>query len=188
MDKRVLRKRLLEARQSIAPDVWQANSHQLCEQLRSSTLFMQAQTVLAYFSIRREPDLCTLFTTEKTWGFPRCVGKSLVWQSWCPQGSLPLLAGAYGILEPHPDAPVIEADQVDLLLVPAIACDARGYRLGYGGGFYDRMLASPVWAKKPTIGIVLDEAYLPQLPHDPWDQPLKAVCTESRLCLMPCSR
>lgn len=181
MEKRELRSRLLKARQSIAPDVWQVKSHQLCKQLESSALFTQAQTVLAYFSIRQEPDLSALFAAKKTWGFPRCVGKSLVWQSWHPQASLPLQSGAYGILEPHSDLPIIEPEQVELVLVPAIACDTRGYRLGYGGGFYDRLLASPLWAEKPTIGIVFDFAYLPTLPDDTWDRPLTAICTEKGL-------
>lgn len=181
MEKKELRKTLLKARQLIAPEIWQANSRQLCERLQSSALFMQAQTVLAYFSIRQEPDLRLLFAVEKAWGFPRCVGKSLVWHTWYPQASLPLQTGAYGILEPHPDSPVLEPEQVDLLLVPAIACDTRGYRLGYGGGFYDRLLASPAWAEKPTIGIVFDSTYLSTLPEDEWDRPLTAVCTERGL-------
>ncbi|XGV99260.1 MAG: 5-formyltetrahydrofolate cyclo-ligase [Leptolyngbya sp. BL-A-14] len=179
MDKQALRKELLAQRQAIAPEIWQTKSDQLCHQLRSSPLFTQAQTVLAYFSIRQEPDLRTLFALEKVWGFPRCVGKTLHWHTWSPQASLPLQTGAYGILEPHPDSPMLTPEQVDLLLVPAIACDQRGYRLGYGGGFYDRLLASPDWAAKPTIGIVFDQAYLPALPDDPWDRPLTAICTEN---------
>ncbi len=181
MDKKELRKALLEARQSIAPEVWRAKSSQLCDQLRSSSLFATAQTVLAYFSTRQEPDLSELFKAKKSWGFPRCVGKTLHWHRWEPQASLPLQAGAYGILEPHPDSPVLEPEQVDLLLVPAIACDTRGYRLGYGGGFYDRLLATPAWAEKPTIGIVFDSAYLSTLPEDRWDRPLTDVCTERGL-------
>jgi 5-formyltetrahydrofolate cyclo-ligase len=86
--------------------------------------------------------------------------------------------GAYGILEPHPQAPTLSPSEVDLILVPAVACDLQGYRLGYGGGFYDRMLSNPAWAKLPTIGIVFDFAHLAQLPKDPWDQPLHHVCTE----------
>ena len=181
MDKKELRKALLKARQSIDPDVWQAKNSQLCDQLRSSSLFATAQTVLAYFSTRQEPDLSDLFNAQKSWGFPRCVGKTLHWHHWEPQASLPLQTGAYGISEPHPDSPVLEPEQVDLLLVPAIACDTRGYRLGYGGGFYDRLLATPNWAEKPTIGIVFDSAYLSTLPEDGWDQPLTAVCTERGL-------
>ena len=181
MDKKALRKSLLEDRQSIAPEIWQANSNQLCDHLRSSSLFMQAQTVLGYFSTRQEPDLSSLFPIAKTWGFPRCVSKSLTWHVWSPDDSLALQTGAYGILEPHSDAPTLIPDQVDLILVPAIACDTRGYRLGYGGGFYDRLLDSPAWAEKPTIGIVFESTYLSKLPEDEWDQPLTAVCTEKGL-------
>lgn len=71
-------------------------------------------------------------------------------------------------------------DEVDLILVPAVACDARGYRLGYGGGFYDRLLSSADWKSKPTIGIVFEYAYVSQLPVDPWDKPLNSICTENR--------
>ncbi|NET50563.1 MAG: 5-formyltetrahydrofolate cyclo-ligase, partial [Merismopedia sp. SIO2A8] len=54
-----------------------------------------------------------------------------------------------------------------------------GYRLGYGGGFYDRMLSSSEWESKPTIGIIFEQAYLPQLPIDDWDTSLQGVCTEN---------
>jgi len=55
----------------------------------------------------------------------------------------------------------------------------RRYRLGYGGGYYDRLLSSEEWASKPTIGIVFEFACLPELPIEPWDKPLQDVCTET---------
>ncbi len=134
MDKATLRKSLLQTRQSMSIELWRDKSAQLCIQLQTSSLFNQAQTVLAYFSVRQEPDLSTLFSLPKIWGFPRCVGKSLHWHRWSPQDSLSLQAGAFGILEPHPDAPSLKPEQVDLILVPAVACDLQGYRLGYGEG------------------------------------------------------
>lgn len=162
---------------------WRAKSDRLCLQLQIAPLLTEAKTILAYFSFRQEPDLTPLITqaSDRVWGFPRCVGKSLIWHVWSPTSSLPLQSGGYGIQEPHPDCPTLEADQVDLILVPAVACDRQGYRLGYGGGFYDRLLSDPAWASKPTIGIVFDFAHLPQLPTDAWDQPLTAVCTEAGL-------
>lgn len=174
-----LRRSLLKARQALSAASWREKSDRLSDHLKASSQFAQAQTILSYFSIRQEPDLSLLLSEAKQWGFPRCVDRALVWHHWSPQSELPLQTGTFGIQEPHPDCPVIEPDQVDLILVPAVACDMRGYRLGYGGGFYDRLLSSPAWAEKFTIGIVFESAYVSELPSDPWDVPLRAVCTET---------
>ncbi|MGB3561143.1 MAG: 5-formyltetrahydrofolate cyclo-ligase, partial [Geitlerinemataceae cyanobacterium] len=91
----------------------------------------------------------------------------------------PLQSGAYGILEPHRDLPQIVPESVDLILVPAVACDDRGYRLGYGGGFYDRLFSLPQWAAKPSIAIVFEFARVANVPIDSWDLPLNAICTEA---------
>jgi len=174
-----LRRHLLQARRDLRVEDWRVHSDRITSHLRMSPLFTQAQTVLAYFSFRQEPDLSSLFTDSKRrWGFSRIEGKSLVWHSWKPGESLS--KGAYGIFEPHSDAPNLQPDEVDLILVPAVACDTEGYRLGYGGGFYDRLLSSAEWASKPTVGIVFEFAYLPQLPIDPWDKPLHSICTENK--------
>lgn len=155
---------------------WRQKSDRLCQHLNSLPIFCSAKTVLAYFSFRQEPDLCSLFTNERQWGFSRCVGDALVWHSW--EFNQPLHKNAYGILEPLPSAPILLPEMVDLIFVPAVACDERGYRLGYGGGYYDRLLSSPQWAAKPTIGIIFEEAFLPYLPVDVWDKQLFGVCTE----------
>lgn len=73
---------------------------------------------------------------------------------------------------------MLDASDVDLILVPAVACDRQGYRLGYGGGFYDRLFSTPAWAAKPKIGVIFDFAHLPELPIDSWDYPLTGVCTD----------
>lgn len=181
--KAALRHSLLQTRQLLPVNLWQQHSDRLCQHLHTSSLFQQAKTILAYFSWRQEPDLSPLFTTypEKSWGFPRCEKTALVWHTCSPSDFTALQAGAYGIPEPKPDLPVLNAAQVDLILIPAIACDTQGYRLGYGGGFYDRLLSLTDWRSKPTIGIIFKCALLATLPTDPWDQPLKAVCTEAGL-------
>jgi 5-formyltetrahydrofolate cyclo-ligase len=182
MTKPELRRTFLQARRALPMADWRARSNRLVQHLRTAPLFIQASTVFAYFSIHQEPDLRSLWNLndghpDKIWGFPRCVGKTLVWHRWQP--SDPLSVGAYGIPEPDATLPILT--QADLILVPAVACDRRGYRLGYGGGFYDRLLSDPVWAGTPAIGITFAFAHPEQLPHDSWDQPLHAVCTENGL-------
>ncbi|NJL51678.1 MAG: 5-formyltetrahydrofolate cyclo-ligase [Hydrococcus sp. SU_1_0] len=182
LDKSALRRQILHQRQSLSPAEWQAKSNQICDRLKSLLLFQEAQTVFAYFSFRQEPDLSSLFSLGKTWAFPRCIGKSLVWHSWQP--GTELNTGKYGISEPLDTAPTIEPATTDLILVPTVACDVQGYRLGYGGGFYDRLLSRDRTLNHtlniPTIGIVFDFAYGIQLPTDPWDMKLSFSCTETK--------
>ncbi|HSF75228.1 MAG TPA: 5-formyltetrahydrofolate cyclo-ligase [Microcoleus sp.] len=202
LTKTELRKSLLNTRKSLSAQEWRQKSTSICNHLQNSPLFTEAKTILAYFSCRQEPDLSPLFQascllnsgdrqdacatnaipTTKKWGFPRCVGKELSWHIWQPGDALH--TGAYGILEPLPDAPKIDHSEVDLMLVPSVGCDVRGYRLGYGGGYYDRMLSLAEWESKVTIGIIFEFALLAQLPVDPWDKPLHGICTKSGLTIV----
>lgn len=63
----------------------------------------------------------------------------------------------------------MEAQQLDLLLVPALAIDQRGVRLGYGGGWYDRLRAEPAWRRVPALVVLPAACVCDRLPVDPWD-------------------
>ena len=89
----------------------------------------------------------------------------------------------YGMLEPEASLPLVPIETVDLILIPCVGCDRASYRLGYGGGYYDRLLSQPPWQDKPTLGITFSFAYLEQLSPDPWDRRLQGVCTEVSLIL-----
>lgn len=156
---------------------WRQQCDRICQHLSLWPAFQTARTVLSYWSFRQEPDLSPLMTQYRTWGLPRCQGKTLIWHRWHP--GWPLVPGAFGITEPAADLPLIEPATVDLILVPAVACDRRGYRLGYGGGFYDRMFSQPCWQQVQTVGMVFDFAYVERVPTAAWDRPLSAVCTET---------
>lgn len=171
-----LRQEILQKRLSLPLTLWQEKSDRLCQQLQTCPLYQKANTILVYLSIRQEPNLYPLFSSEKQWGLPRCLKKSLVWHLWQPNN--PLKKGKYELLEPDPNLPLLTPSEVDLILVPSVACDHFGYRLGYGGGYYDRLLSEIDWQKIPTLGIIFDFAYLSELPIDPWDQPLTGVCTD----------
>ncbi len=176
-NKPTLRRQLLQQRRELSPEIWREWSDRICVHLLNSPQVQSAKTILVYQSCNQEPDLSYLFAhADRQWGLPRCVSKDLIWHSWKPLE--PLVTGAYGILEPAPELPQLEPDLVDLMLVPSVAIDRAGYRLGYGGGYYDRLRADPLWRKVSTIGITFNFSYLELLPIDPWDLGLEAVCTE----------
>jgi 5-formyltetrahydrofolate cyclo-ligase len=174
MNKSDLRKIYLQKRYALSRSEWESKSSLIVEHLKASEWVRSSQTILSYCSFRQEPDLSPLLTLPKVWGLPRCVDRSLIWHT-----ASNLQSGKFGILEPHPDSPQIHVSQVDLILVPCVMCDRRGYRLGYGGGFYDRLFSQPEWREKTAIAIVFDFAMVDEALIDPWDQPLNAICTES---------
>lgn len=108
-------------------------------------------------------------------------GLPLVFRKWAPGDAMS--PAVWGIAEPLPTAEVVEPDVV---LVPLLAFDARGYRLGYGGGFYDRTIAR-LRAMKPVVavGIAYDEQEVDAVPHADYDERLDWVLTPSgaRRCL-----
>lgn len=181
--KETQRRTLLKARQRMPERILQEKSASICQHLQNWPVFVRSRLTLAYCSFRGEPDLSTLLQQQRVWGLPRCEGNQLIWHRWFPTCQWHLRPGTYGITEPDPASPTVEPHRVDLVLVPCVACDINGYRLGYGGGFYDRMLASRDWANKITIGIVFEYARLPQIPRESWDIPLNGICTESGLFL-----
>ncbi len=128
--------------------------------------------VLAYLPFRNEPDLRPLMASTGTWAIPRTVGKALVWHSYHPER---VGRGTFGIDEPHPDCALIDPTGAVLALVPVVACDRRGYRIGYGGGYYDRFFSR---LTLPALAVSYQQLVFDTVPTDSWDQPLEGIATE----------
>lgn len=105
------------------------------------------------------------------------LGQPLQFRRWLP--GEPTVAGKWDIPRPAETAPLVEPD---VLLVPMLAFDRKGFRLGYGGGFYDRTLEL-LRAKKPVtaIGVAYAAQEVDSVPHDAHDQVLDFVMTEKEL-------
>ena len=181
-NKALLRKKLLRRRVAMN-SIDRADRSALLSQniLQNLPSFQPDLSVLTHFSIRQEPDVSSLWLSSRSrlmqFGVPRCVGDQLVWHRWRPGNKL--VVGAFGILEPEATAPILQAKDVGLILVPCVGCDRRGNRIGYGGGFYDRLLAQSEWRSIPTVGITFDFAVVESFEADEWDQPLNYICTET---------
>lgn len=138
-------------------------------------------TVSGFWTFRDEIDVSKLLGSLNRAGHPTALpvmkgkGKPLVFKAWAPGDDL--VEVVWGIQEPSPDKPVLIPD---ILLVPLLAFDLRGYRLGYGGGFYDRSLAE-IRAHKPvtTIGVAFDAQMVDAVPFNAYDEPLDWVLTPS---------
>ena len=120
--------------------------------------------------------LAKLVAEGWTTALPIVSGKELplIFRRWVPGDAL--ISGLWGIQIPAASAPEVVPE---MLLVPMLAFDRKGYRLGYGGGFYDRTLAKLRALKKVTaIGLAYAGQEVDAVPHDAHDQPLDWIMTE----------
>ena len=86
--------------------------------------------------------------------------------------------GTYAILEPPQDAKEVPISEIDLILVPGVAFDQHGYRLGYGQGYYDRVLKK---TKTQKIGLAFEFQFVDALPHSLKDIPMDVIITEKKI-------
>ena len=170
------RKRLVEARAALSSEVRAAEAQALAELV--SSVGWPASTVCAYVPVGTEPGSLALLEALRTAGrrvlLPIVTGREpLDWGVYFGPDSL--VPGPYGLREPSglrlgPGA-VVNADAV---LVPALAVDRRGVRLGRGAGHYDRSIGA---VTAPRIAVVRDEEFVDRLPAEPHDVLMTAVLT-----------
>ncbi|MBQ3078227.1 MAG: 5-formyltetrahydrofolate cyclo-ligase [Clostridia bacterium] len=186
--KQTLRRRLLEKRRRLLfGEDGEALQQALRQQLLQSDLWQQAEIVLLTASTPEEPDTIPLCRAALDAGkqlyLPRCE-KGGKMEFFALTALEALAEGAFGIREPPPTRPLTAEEAAKALcLVPAIACDRYGHRLGYGGGYYDRWLA----CHSPLQLCLLPSAMVEeQLPHEPHDIPIPLLLTEQGLSATAC--
>ncbi len=169
------------ARKALTEEFIKSASATICDRVLSLNSIKRARCVMLYMSAFKEPD--TLVLLKKLWamGIKTTVPVSDT-DTFTITPSLiastdDLVCGAYGIREPREIIPVAIAE-IDLVLIPAVAFDKDGNRLGFGKGYYDRFLAEFSGTK---IGIGYDFQVADFIPHDPHDIKMNLIVTEKRI-------
>lgn len=166
-------------RASLSPDEKEELDAEIFRRLIATYQYKNCDTVMIYASTAIEVDTFRIIEhalmTGRRVALPRCIKGTREMVFHYITDLSQLKTGSFGVLEPTEDLPVADTPENALMVVPALSLDSYGYRLGYGGGYYDRYLSA---SKSESIGICYSENYCYRLYHGRYDVPLGAVLTE----------
>ncbi|ACI20144.1 5-formyltetrahydrofolate cyclo-ligase [Dictyoglomus thermophilum] len=176
LDKKILRKELKEKRRKIEEK--EEKSHQIFHNLQKLTIWKNAKIINTYVSLEDEVD--TRFIIYHGLIEGKRIFCPIIVKDDLKFGEIfsfnDLKKGPLGILQPEKSTIV---KHFDLIIVPGIAFDKRGYRIGYGKGYYDKFLNKMKETIK--IGLTFDDLLFEELPYEDHDQKVDIVITEKRI-------
>lgn len=179
--KQALRNQMRMVRGALPQSACEARSAEIRRRLFAVAELERAATVLAFASIRNEvrtqPIIEEAWSAGKRVALPRVHGDEL--RLHLIDAQTPLALGAFSVPEPAEDDESIEPSEIDFALVPALAVDPRGYRIGYGGGYYDRLI--PQLFNACTCAVAYDFQMISEVPELPFDVSVDLVITDSRV-------
>lgn len=185
MDKSLIRQEMLEKRSKLGRILYKEYSKTIMDSLSDSTFYKNAKTIMIFVSFNYEVD------TREFIKKAIAEGKNVVVPITIPETKqlIPsllkdfdeLAPGFYNILTPkdefiRPTDPAL----IDLIIVPGIAFDHEGYRIGYGGGYYDRFL-SKINPAVPKVSIAFHLQLIDKVPKDHFDIPVDYIYTEKEI-------
>ena len=174
LDKKALRREIGAKKRAMSAEEIERASARLAEKFFQTELYRQAKAIYGYLSynqeVRTEPILRRAQADGKRVAVPKVYGEEMrfLWLDDLKQ----VAPGAYGIPEPIADEPVA-MDKTALVLMPGLAFDPEGHRLGYGGGFYDRYLADQ--PNHPLVALCYNFQLLDHLETEAHDIPVDLV-------------
>ena len=179
--KKALRLKLIELRMSITPEDWTLKSELIQTEVFKNSFFQRAKTIHCFVSMNERNEVDTFPILDRILSF----GKKLVVPVTDFESGLlhhseiqsleELAPNKWGVLEPI-SVKSVAAGEIDLVLVPLLAGDEKGNRLGYGKGFYDRFLSQTAC---PKLGLIFHDFILPKVPVDKFDVQLDGFITEN---------
>ncbi len=183
--KRQLRRELIEERNRLTESARRERSLRAAHHLETSGVWRSAGSIALFASMNTEIDTAPLIHLAWEAGCKVALpttpplGRPLVFRY--ATANTPMVRSAYGIMEPDPSAQEVPANALDLIIVPGLAFDKRGARLGYGGGYYDRTIVSA----SCVIMFCFACQELDAVPEEPHDQRVHGVVTEEGWVLGP---
>jgi len=179
--KKELRRRIRETLSSLTPEERRTSDEALFKGFLALPQVVAAKTILLFFGVGIEPDtkqlLMPLLAAGKRVALPRILPeRQMEARLVGTPGGDALHIGALAIPEPSKDATLLLPGELDLILVPALCCDRAGYRLGQGGGYYDRYLSAYHGA---TVALCRELVLQERLPREEHDWPVQVLMTES---------
>ena len=181
-NKAAIRKRIRTLRSSLTEQQTAEYSRKICQNLIKQKELCQFEQIFVYSSTQNEADLTDFirysWEHEIKIAFPKVHGQEMdFYEVVCLEQ---LEAGAFGILEPNASCNKVvpSIKQPFMMLVPGVAFSEKGYRIGFGKGFYDRYLAR--YPQIHTIGIAYENQICKEIPADEFDIPMDRIITEER--------
>jgi 5-formyltetrahydrofolate cyclo-ligase len=171
----------MRRRDEMSAEEREAASMKICRALMDNDLFLDARGVHVYLPIKTEVDIRPLI--KMAWAMGKSVGMMHVNEDGGSQqlaigsGTEFRPSGSLGILQPI-DAEPFDMNECDVVIVPVVAVDLEGNRIGYGKGYYDQFLS---FFPRPTIGVAFEVQIFDHLPHDEGDITLDYIYTEERV-------
>ncbi|MBE6718459.1 MAG: 5-formyltetrahydrofolate cyclo-ligase [Ruminococcaceae bacterium] len=178
-EKNKIRTEYKEKRKNVPSEQRVINDEKICKKLLSLSSYRFADTILLYSPLKNEIDTSAIvkdaLSKGKRVAYPRCIeGNEMVYHIITSEEQL--ISGKYGIKEPIETLPVYENGQDNAIcILPAIVYDKKGYRLGYGKGYYDRFLSK---FKGIKIGLVYSGFVLDEIPKGKFDLKSDLIITE----------
>jgi len=173
---------VLAARDALSPGKRTAKSREIEERLFSLSEFKSARVILFFASFRSEVDTGPMIRRALAFGkrvvLPKVKGTEMVLNEISDLDK-DVSPGTWGIPEPHEPRPVM-LEEIDLIIVPGAAYDEHGNRVGYGAGFYDKLLPA---FKKTTVALAFESQIVPNVPTEMHDVPIKKIVTERRVII-----
>lgn len=183
-EKSVLRKSMLEKRNSLSQEEVKKASSEIVEKLKSLPLINKSSIIMSYMPFGNEADVTSLnqwiLDSGKQLCLPRVTDGSTMDAVSVQSIRNGLVKNTYGIMEPDKGLGPFEPEKIELILVPGVVFDINGSRIGYGKGYYDRFLKN-CGTQTIALGIAYSFQVLDFIPYDEHDVRLDGIVTENKI-------